>query len=70
MNQPVLDKRLNAYYFRHNKMTLAPVYAHSEDEARCILITQHEWCKAPYNTPLINTEKGTEWERIVAHPFE
>lgn len=51
-------------------MTLAPVYAHSEEEARCLLISQHEWCKAPYNTPLISTETGTEWERIVAHPFE
>lgn len=70
MDQPILDKKLNAYYFRHNHMTLAPVYAFTEKEARCLLITQHEWCKAPYNTPLIRVEKGTEWERIIAHPFE
>lgn len=61
---------IKAYYFKHREMNLAPVYASTEKEARCLLITQHEWCKAPYNTPLMRVEKGTEWERIIAHPFE
>ena len=64
LNHVVTD--INAYYFKHNGMCLAPVYAHTEKEARSILITQHIWCNAPYNSTLIKVEKGTEYDRILA----
>jgi hypothetical protein len=57
---------LNAYYFIHKGYNLAPVYAHTEQEARTILLTQHVWCDAPYNAPLKSVAIGTEWERICA----
>lgn len=58
---------IKAYYFKHREMNLAPVYAATENEARVNLMIVHQWCNAPYNSELIRTELGTEYDRICDH---
>ena len=60
----------NAYYFRHAGYNLSPVYAHSEEEARSLLISQHEWCKAPYNSTLLTVQTEDETNQLIALNFE
>jgi hypothetical protein len=67
---------MNSYYFRHNNITLAAVYANSEEEAWNKLPDQHSWVTAHnsgqlpnrYNTKLVQSVAGTEWQRICGDP--
>lgn len=55
---------MNWYYFKHKGMTLAPIYAKNEKEAREKLPIQHSWCNAPINAELLKTEQLSQYEII------